>query len=515
MTKRTLIYAILLFSILGIVDAGYLTREHYATTITPCSTHIFIDCGAVLKSEYAVVFGVPLAVLGLIYYSTTLLALLYLIVTKAKIGKYLLVMTSSVGLVVSLYLMYLQIFVIGSICLYCTGSAIISTLLFFLIQNAFSEERKRLFIKKTWYFYKILGKNTFFLFDPEFVHNFVIGLGASLGRMGFVKKLNNWFINQKDETLHQTINGIHFENPVGLAAGFDYEARITQLLPSLGFGFETVGTVTNMPYEGNPTPRLGRLPKSKSLMVNKGFKSTGAEAVSSRLKDLNFDFPLGISIGRTNSAKLKTHKDSIRDIISAFKTFEKAKVKSSFYELNISCPNLIHGDVDFYSSKSLEDLLIALDKLKIRKPIFVKMPIEKSNKKVLAMLEVIVKHNIAGVIFGNLQKDKKNKNLDKDEVKRFKAGYFSGKPTYDRSNELISLTYKKYKSRLTIIGCGGIFNAQDALEKISRGASIVQLITGLIYEGPQLAQQINFELGDAVKKRGFKNISEFIGSSHK
>jgi dihydroorotate dehydrogenase len=277
-----------------------------------------------------------------------------------------------------------------------------------------------------------------------------------------------------------------------------------------------VGTITNLPYEGNPKPRLGRLPKSKSLMVNKGFKSTGAKKVSNALKSLEFEIPIGISIGRTNSKILKTQKQSVDDIVSAFKKFERANFSNSYYELNISCPNLIHGgNINFYSPANLEELLSAVDKLKIKKPIFVKMPIEKSDKEVLDMLTVISKHNLQGVIFGNLQKDKSDKSLYPEEVKKFTAGNFSGKPTQKRSNELIKLSYKHYKDKLAIVGCGGIFSGEDAYKKIKLGASLVQLITGLIYEGPQLVAQINFELVDLLERDGYEHISQAVGANNK
>jgi dihydroorotate dehydrogenase subfamily 2 len=513
MSKRNYLYIILALAIVGVIDAGYLSWEHYANVIPPCSTNIFIDCGAVLRSKYSIVFGIPLAVYGLLYYIILSVVGLYTLLTSKRIGKYLIVIFSTIGLLVSTYLMYLQLFVIGSICLYCTGSALISFVLFLLVQMSFVQERKRLFVLISWYFYKFIFKKVLFLIESETIHNVVVDIGESLGKLGIVGSVGKTLLVENDRKLRQKLVGIDFENPIGLAAGFDYEARLTQFLPSIGFGFTSVGTITNMPYEGNPKPRLGRLTKSKSLMVNKGFKSTGAKVVSKRLSRLKFDIPVGISIGRTNSVKLTTQEESVKDIILAFKTFEKVKLNGVYYELNISCPNLINGDISFYSPRDLKELLTAVDKIKVKKPIFVKMPIETSDKETLGMLGIIAEHKIAGVIFGNLQKDRKHSTLDKNEVKKFAGGYFSGKPTYDRSNELISLAYKHYKNRFLIIGCGGVFGGKDAYEKISRGASLVQLITGLIYEGPQLVQQINFELLDILEEKGYKNISEAVGSS--
>ncbi len=362
--------------------------------------------------------------------------------------------------------------------------------------------------------YKLFAKPIFFHFNPESVHNFVTNYAEFIGNHKFsiavIKKIFSQ--NKKYPTLSQTISGINFVSPVGLAAGFDYDAKLTQILPSLGFGFGSVGTITNRAYGGNPKPMLGRLPKSKSLMVNKGFKNNGAVTVSNKLSRKQFAYPVGISIGRTNDPSLN-QAQSISDIVSAFKIFEGSDVVHSYYELNISCPNLF-GDISFYLPHKLNDLLLSIQKLKIPIPLFIKMPIEKDNKTVLALLSVISKHKfVTGVIFGNLQKNRKDPALDADEVAKFTTGNFSGKPTWNRSNELIKIAYEKYGDQLIIIGCGGVFSAEDAYYKITLGASLVQLITGLIFEGPQLVAEINEGLEKILQKNGFKHISEAVGSA--
>jgi dihydroorotate dehydrogenase subfamily 2 len=304
-----------------------------------------------------------------------------------------------------------------------------------------------------------------------------------------------------------------FSNPIGLAAGFDYNAQLTGILSSIGFGFETIGTITNMPYEGNPMPRLGRLPKSKSLMVNKGFKNKGAKNIVEKLDSKKFKIPIGISIGRTNSALLQTQEESVTDIVNAFKTFEQANINNAYYELNISCPNLIHGNksITFYNKENLTYLLDEVSKLKITKPIFAKMPIVLENDKILELLQVITKYNLNGVIFGNLETRRDNKFLDPSEVKLFEVGNFSGKPTSQRSNELIELAFKNFGHRLTIIGCGGVFSGEDAYEKIIRGATLIQLVTGMVYEGPRLISNINRYLANRLKQDGYKKISDIVG----
>lgn len=515
--RNKALYVLSVLSLLGVADALYLTLKHYSNAPVPCSVGFFSNCGHVLESQYSITFGVPIALLGLLYYLSTTASLALIISYPKRIFKYFLILTTSFGFIFSLYLVFLQLVVINAICLYCMASALISTLLFIITQITFSKDRWRLWVFTSSYVYKkIIRQAIFAVFDAETIHNLLTNLGELLGSLINTTKIDKVCTKNKFPTLKQKVAGINFDNPIGLAAGFDYEAKLTQFLPYLGFGFETVGTVTNMAYEGNPKPRLGRLPKSKSLMVNKGFKSSGAKSVANYLMGKTYKFPVGISIGRTNSAKLKTQKQSINDIISAFNVLEAAKLNNSYYELNISCPNLIHGgNITFYTPKNLKELLVEVDKLKLKKPVFVKMPITESDEDTLKMLKVISKHSPVGVIFGNLQKDRKHKRFDQDEINSVKMGNFSGKPTYDRSNELISLTYKHYKKRFIIIGCGGVFNGADAYEKIKRGATLVQLITGLIFEGPELAAKINFELEDLLQKDGYKNVNEAVGTKYK
>lgn len=358
--------------------------------------------------------------------------------------------------------------------------------------------------------YQKIAKPVFFQFDPESVHSFITRSAENLGKFELGRSTLAKLYGKTYSNLDQKVCGIEFKGPIGLAAGFDYEARLTQVLYALGFGFQSVGTITNMAYEGNPKPRLGRLPKSESLMVYKGFKNDGAEKVADKLSNLDFPIPLGISIGKTNTTKIKTQKKAVEDVISAFLTFEQSGVDNSYYELNISCPNLF-GNISFYPPANLNELLTEVDKLKIKKPIFIKMPIGETDQNTIKMLDVITKHNISGVIFGNLLENRKDPALVASEVAKFAQGNFSGKPTQKRSDELITLCYKNYKNKLIIIGCGGVFSTTDAYRKIKLGATLVQLITGLIYKGPFLVSEINKELSEFVKRDGFKNIKEVVG----
>lgn len=508
---------LLLLSLAGLADSAYLTWEHFRKVIPPCSVNHFIpaflvDCGKVLTSPYSVMFGVPLAVLGLIHYGIISGLIISAIFSKNKIIKYLVVLQAIAGAIASLYFMYVQIGIIGSICLYCTLSAIISFILVGLVYRILKKERFEIHTAIYAFAYQKIIKPIFFLIDPEIIHGIMVTTGKAISSTPLMKFVGSKLV-YKDRILSQKISGIRFENPIGLAAGFDYNGDLTQVLHYLDFGFQTVGTVTNGAYEGNPRPRLGRLIRSRSLMVNKGFKNNGAFPIAYNLKSLKFNIPVGVSIGMTHSSKITSVGEAVRDIMSAFKKFENLGVRNSHYELNISCPNLVHAkNVSFYPPRSLEALLKAIDKLKLKKPVYIKMPIEKTNREIGAMLATIVSHkSVKGVIFGNLQKDRKNPKLIPSEVRKFKVGYFSGKPCEERSNELIKFAYKKYGDKLTIIGCGGVFNGKDAYKKIKLGASLVQLITGMIFQGPQVISQINLELIDLIKKDGFKSIKEAVG----
>lgn len=514
---KTLISKILfvVLSLIGILDSIYLTYEKFAGKIPICGAGF--DCGKVLNSSYANIFGVPLSLFGLFYYLTIfILAIMFFldfdfgkfISNKLKLKKFrittieLLFLLSSFGLIFSIYLVSIMAFVLKSWCPYCLVSAFTSTTIFLTsVFTLNTQKNSPHFIKTIWFelfhfFYTKILKNMFFYFDPETMHDMHSNLGRTLGNNFCTKKLTSLAFAFEDEKLNKTIDGINFKNPVGLSAGFDYNGDLTQILPSVGFGFHTIGTVTLEPYQGNTKPRLARFPDSKSLLVNKGLKSAGAIKIIEKLEKLNFKIPTGISIASTNK-HFKNEDAQIKEILETFLRFELSKVQHQYYELNISCPNTFGGE-PFTTKDKLERLLKALDKLKIKKPIYIKMPIDQSEKETLELLKVIDKHNIKGVIFGNLTKNHSNPKVTLEDRKRWDnmKGNLSGKPTWELSNNLISLTKKHYKNRFTIIGVGGIFSGEDAIHKLKLGADLVQLITGMIYEGPQLIGQINNKIAD-------------------
>lgn len=361
--------------------------------------------------------------------------------------------------------------------------------------------------------YGSMLKPILFKLDPEDVHDRYTSLGNILGSNFLTKNITKaLFRYDNKEYLKQNVLGIDFDNPVGLSAGFDKDANLINILNDVGFSFMQVGSITLNPYKGNPKPRLVRLPKSKALVVYYGLKNLGVDKILPKLESKkDKDFKIGVSIAKTNDKSTADTVGAINDYTECFKKVVKSDT-SDFYTINISCPNTFGGE-PFNDAPKLEKLLKSLTKVKKTKPMFVKMPINLSWNQFNSLLEVIVKYNVEGVIIGNLDKSRNPKNI-KDSLDDSVKGGISGKPTYDLSNELISKTYSKYKKKLIIIGVGGIFTANDAYEKITRGATLVQLITGMIFGGPQTIGEINKGLVKLLKRDGFNNLSEAIGTKN-
>ena len=351
-----------------------------------------------------------------------------------------------------------------------------------------------------------------FLSDSEPAHNFVLTMSELLGKIPGAPLLIRACLRVTHPSLKTTIAGITFENPVGLAAGFDHEAQMPRIVDCLGFGFESIGTVTNGAYEGNPYPRIKRLVQSRTLLVYKGFKSTGMSAVLSRIKGQAWSVPVGISVGRTNPLMGHTHEAAIADIVEAFTKARDSEIPFSYFELNISCPNLLH-EISFYEPTHLSALLTAVCGLNLPKPLFIKMPIVLSDDATKLLLDTIVQFPVAAVIIGNLQSDRTNPAFHAKELATLMKypGNWSGMPCQKQSDHLVKLAYNHTKGKLAIVGCGGIFNANDAYRKIRNGASLVQLVTATVFEGPQVAAEICADLPALLARDGFTHIAEAVG----
>jgi dihydroorotate dehydrogenase len=357
------------------------------------------------------------------------------------------------------------------------------------------------------FLYKRLLKPIFFRFDPEDVHNHMVKVGIFCGRFRFTKWIIKNLFSYEHRALCLTVDGIKYQNPIGLAAGFDKDAELTEVLPSVGFGFEEVGSVTGEYCEGNPRPRLWRLPKSESLLVYYGLKNKGAVETNKNLSKKTFSFPVGISIAKTNCKATVETRAGVLDYKKAFETFIESDI-GNYITLNISCPNAFGGE-PFTDSLRLEQLLHELSSIPCTKPVYIKLPAELPREQIDEILKVVEKYKISGFICTNLAKKRDSKKIFDKTVPDM--GGMSGKVVQDLSDELIACLYKKVGEKYTIIGCGGVFGPEDAYRKIKLGASLVQMITGMIYGGPQTIGEINHGLVKLLKKDGYKNISEAVG----
>ncbi len=363
--------------------------------------------------------------------------------------------------------------------------------------------------------YKHVIKPLLFRQAPDTVHRRLVYVGKCLQTWRAVRYALRLVSYQNSSVLQQKVHGVVFENPVGLAAGFDKNAELVPMVRSIGFGFGTIGSITSYYCEGNPRPWFYRLPKSRSLVVNVGLANHGTQTVLQTLYAYPAryfaKFPVVVSVAKTNSPKACTDELAIEDYVQSLKKL-KRQLRVSIIELNISCPNAYGGE-PFTDPERLEKILRATDELKLKKPLWIKMPINLPWPKFRALLKVIVEHDVQGVTIGNLNKDRVTTELADDLPDKVR-GNLSGKPTQELSDELIGKTYKAFGNRLVIVGVGGVFTAEDAYRKIALGASLVELITGLIFEGPQLVGEINRDLVTLLQKDGFATVREAIGSAH-
>lgn len=309
-----------------------------------------------------------------------------------------------------------------------------------------------------------------------------------------------------DEVLRTKVCGLDFLNPVGMAAGFDKDAKIPHCLFRVGFGFVEVGTLTPEPQPGNPKPRLFRLKEDRALINRLGFNNEGFAAALSRLENRSRVDMLGINIGAN-----KKSEDPIADYVLGLKTFASV---ADYMTINISSPNT-PGLRDLQKENSLKDLLDRLAKTRKNlgsksPPLLVKIAPDLTDKELTTIIELALSHGINGLVIANttIRRPKMLKSSNKVEL-----GGLSGAPLFTPSTKLLAKAYRITAGKLPLIGVGGVSSAEQAYKKILAGASLVQLYTGFIYEGPGLAKTINQELARLLKRDGFKNVSAAVGKA--
>ena len=327
-----------------------------------------------------------------------------------------------------------------------------------------------------------------FLFNPEFIHHITFKIIKLVAMFPLAMWLWRVIFKVKKVGLEREVFGIKFDNPVGLAAGFDKDAKLFDELASFGFGFIEIGTVTPLPQDGNPKPRLFRLNDDSGLINRMGFNNQGIELVVARLRRKKSDIIIGGNIGKN---KHTLNEDAVNDYAICF---EKLFSYVDYFAVNVSSPNT-PGLRDLQEKKPLTALLNSLqdlnNKKEKRKPILLKIAPDLTNEQLDDIIDIVADTKIDGVIATNTTVDRSGLKTAENSVQAMGNGGLSGKPIRLRSTQVIKYLADKSNKAFPIIGVGGIHSAEDALEKLDAGATLLQVYTGFIYEGPSIVKRIN------------------------
>ncbi len=341
-------------------------------------------------------------------------------------------------------------------------------------------------------------RSLIFKLDPELAHS----LAIKALKFNYFPKINL----KRDKSIEMTIFGKTIPNPIGVAAGFDKDAEVYNSLFKLGFGFVEVGTITPIKQYGNLKPRVFRLEEDEALINRLGFNNSGSEITSSRIQHNKPNGLLGINIGPN-----KDTKNRIEDYLVCLRKFHNC---ADYLAINISSPNT-ENLRSFHNYKELDELLSSIKKekqnLNTNIPIALKISPDLEEKNIKEISELIIKYNLELLIVSNTT-DRNRENLK--NINKFEKGGLSGKPLEIKSNLLIKKFYKILKDRTKIIGVGGVDSGISAYEKFINGASLIQLYTGMVYKGPDVASKISDELLDILNHKGIKNLSEIIGTKN-
>ncbi|MHC4442897.1 MAG: quinone-dependent dihydroorotate dehydrogenase [Planctomycetota bacterium] len=352
-----------------------------------------------------------------------------------------------------------------------------------------------------------------FRFDAERMHDRSIRIGCLLGRMKTARRILSALYGFSDQRLSMEISGIRFGNPVGLAAGFDKSGRTIETLAAVGFGHLEIGSVSADASMGNPRPRLWRLPVDRAIVVNYGLPNDGATVVARRLAGSELPIPLGINIVKTNrgiGAPAESDEEIIDDYVRSVQILKDC---ADYLCLNLSCPNTETGRDFFTERVNTIRLLDALSELNIQCPVFLKISPLGGVKAIEELLSAVEGFGfISGFIF-NLPPGIRGNLRTPRNITDNMGGAVSGKLVEPLINQCIGEMYKRMdRKRYRIIGAGGIFTAEDAYCKIRLGASLVQLYTSMIYEGPVVVRKINEGLCRLLDRDGLGNISQAVGT---
>ncbi len=338
-----------------------------------------------------------------------------------------------------------------------------------------------------------------FKLDPETTHDLAI---KSLKFNYLPRKM---FEVEDEQILNIELLGKNFPNPIGLAAGFDKSGEVYNSLLKFGFGFIEIGTVTPLKQFGNPKPRIFRLEDDGALINRLGFNNDGIEIIKNRIKSEKKKGVVGINIGPN-----KNTKDQKNDFCIGLKNFFDI---ADYITVNISSPNT-EGLRDFHDQEKLEDLLLALNKIKsenkINIPLLLKISPDIKDNQISEIADTAIINDISGIILTNTTNSNKDKLIS--DFKKEEGG-LSGEPLQQISTNMIKKFYKQLNGKIPIIGVGGVNSGKSAYEKIIAGASLLQLYTGLVYKGPSIVKNIKKELIQILKVEGLNNIKDAIGKN--
>lgn len=336
--------------------------------------------------------------------------------------------------------------------------------------------------------YRYIIRPIFFLFDAERIHHFVFSFLSFQGKIPGMKQVFTKMFTYKHPTLKRQILGLQFENPVGLAAGFDKDAKLVDELACFGFGFIEIGTLTPKPQPGNDKPRLFRLPLDKALINRMGFNNGGVLEASERLKRRRSNIIVGGNIGKNKS----TPNENAFDDYAV--CFEQLYPYVDYFVVNVSSPNT-PGLRELQEKEPLRKLLsyvktLSLSK-QVQKPILLKIAPDLTLSQLDDVIEILRETKTDGVIATNTTISRDGLQTLKERVEAIGAGGLSGAPLTNKSTEVLKYLRKHLGANYPIIGVGGIMTPEDAVEKLNAGADLVQLYTGFVYEGPGFVKRIN------------------------
>ncbi|MFD2561645.1 quinone-dependent dihydroorotate dehydrogenase [Aquimarina rubra] len=336
--------------------------------------------------------------------------------------------------------------------------------------------------------YKSLIRPILFKFDPEKVHHFTFSLIKFISKFSFISSLIRSRYLVKGIGLQREVFGLKFKNPVGLAAGFDKNAVLYNELANFGFGFIEIGTVTPKAQEGNPKQRLFRLKEDSGIINRMGFNNEGLEAAIAQLKKNQGKLIIGGNIGKNTDT---APEDYTKDYLTCFNALHPYV---DYFVLNVSCPN-VGSHAKLNDKEYLEELIGAVQEanktFSTQKPIVLKIAPDLNTVQLDEIVELVQETKLDGVIASNTSISRDGLKTSKERLEAIGNGGLSGLPIKDKSTKVIKYLSEKSNKAFPIIGVGGIHIASDAIEKLEAGASLVQIYTGFIYEGPKLIKDIN------------------------